>query len=327
MTTVNKQVEIELTGRCNASCPGCARVHLKEKGIPFPQKSLDTTTLFHRFSKINLTNLQIKLCGVLGDPLLHPQIATVIRWFIDRGSFVQISTNASLQSEQFWSTLGEWSARSLRLYLSFAVDGVGETNAIYRVNTDFEKIVANMQSYSRAKGIGQWVFIEFDHNSHQKEEARKMAKSFNLDFSVRRSTRNVNGYGKIKAQKSPHPKAHIYKKIVEGQIKQWNPRSIYCKFVHGKEFFLACDGTVWPCCYLWDEYLRRTSFFSRFKEEFSLGKNSIYQNDFSTIFQQDFYTSLPELWEAQGGKSDKFSKRCYISCGEKGSLTNKLSSN
>ena len=73
MATVKRRVEIELTSSCNAACPGCARTHLKEKGIPFPRQSIDTSTLFTRFSELDLANLDVKLCGVLGDPLSTPK--------------------------------------------------------------------------------------------------------------------------------------------------------------------------------------------------------------------------------------------------------------
>ena len=251
---------------------------------------------------------------------LHPQIATVIKWFLERKSTVQISTNASLQSAEFWRELGEWSHASSRLEVSFAVDGVGDNNAVYRVGTDFDKIMANMEYYSETGGRGQWVFIEFDHNSQQKEEARKLAKSLNLNFFVRRSTRNI--YGKTKAKKSPHPKAKAFQEIVHGKVKKWDPKSIFCKFIHGKEFFLACDGSVWPCCYLWDEYLKQGPFFQNVRDFCTQGENSIYQRDFSTIFGKDFYTSIPQMWL---GESEKFNKRCYSSCGEKGLLVNNFS--
>lgn len=189
-----KRVEIELTSHCNASCPGCARTQLLAENSSFPLCHLDEKVLFDRFSKIHIKNFHVKLCGVLGDPLIHPRILDIIKWFLVQGYNTQISTNASLRSEDFWYEIGMLSAKTKRLRIMFAVDGLEDTNPIYRINTNFQMIIRNMKAYSKAKGLGRWIFIEFDHNFHQKDQARKMALSMNMDFYVRRATRNVHGW-------------------------------------------------------------------------------------------------------------------------------------
>ena len=285
----------------------------------------------------------MKLCGVLGDPLIHPEIPDIIKWFLVQGYSIQISTNASLRSENFWYEIGVLSAKTKRLKIMFAVDGLEDTNFIYRVNTNFQMIIRNMKAYSRAKGLGRWVFTEFDHNFHQKDQARKMALSMNLDFYVRRATRNIHGwtvtepsskkensdrksYQITQKKSTPHEKIDTYKKIINNQIKSYDAKTIDCKFVHGKEFFLACDGTVWPCCYLWDEYIRKsTDFYKKIDREFPPnGWNSIYKNELDDIFSHNFYSHLSDLWEE---RNPMFAKRCYKSCGEKGLLRNSFSKN
>ncbi len=331
-----KQAEIELTSHCNAACPGCKRTQLLIKKQPFPLAHLDEQILFSCFSKINLKNFALKLYGALGDPLLHPKILDVIEWFLERDAKIIISTNGSLRSESWWRSLGHLSAKTQRLNVAFAVDGLEDTNPIYRVKTNFEIISRNMRAYALAKGLGEWVFIEFDHNIHQKDQARKMAQSMGLDFYVKRATRNIkdlklthknNLSQKIQTistkNSTPHREAGLYNKITNNQISVYDPHSINCTFYHGKKFFIACDGTVWPCCYLWDEYLKKENFYKTVSKHCpAKGWNSIYENDLENIFSNVFYMSISDLWKET---SLRFEKRCYKSCGAKGLLRDSFS--
>ena len=326
-----KRVEIELTSHCNAACPGCRRTDLLNKGEIFPLIHLDENTLFERFSQISLKGFLVFLCGVLGDPLMHPKIFAIIEWFLLEDSRVLISTNASLRSKGFWKSLGKLSSQTEKLYIHFAVDGLENTNALYRVNTNYSLIEKNMNTYSQNGGRGKWVFIEFDHNRHQIEEARKKAHSLNMEFSVNRAVRNSVSKWKVSSRKNLnvyyvthtkgtlHSKVDVFKKIKNNKINKYDPQSINCKHLHKKDFFLASDGTVWPCCYLWDEYIaKKNTFYTKINEEFPLnGWNSIYKNDFKSIFKNEFFTSLNNLWEQ---KHRRFEKRCYACCGEKGLL-------
>ncbi len=334
------RAEIELTSHCNASCPGCARTQLLIKNRYFPLCHLDEEILYDRFSKIHIKNFHVKFCGVLGDPLIHPKILDIIKWFLNQGRArykIEISTNASLRSENFWVEIGKLSAKTKSLDIIFAVDGLADTNSVYRVNTNFQMIIRNMKAYTSAGGTGRWLFIEFDHNLHQKDQARNMAQSMNLDFYIRRATRNIQSWTvteglsnkkyQITTNKTaPHQKIDFYKKVLNDQIESYDPHSINCKFTHGKEFFLACDGTVWPCCFLWDEYIRKsTGFYKKMELNFpTAGWNSIYKKELDSIFSNNFYFHLSDLWDK---KSPMFTKRCYSSCGEKGLLRNSLSSN
>ena len=327
-----KKVEIELSSYCNAGCPGCLRTQILKKGNSFPLNHLDERKLYERFENLNLEKTVIFLCGVLGDPLIHPKIMKIIKWFLSKGSQLDISTNASLQSKAFWHELGQLSFNTKRLDIRFAVDGLDDTNFIYRVNTDYQLIKRNMRVYSKAGGSGVWVFIEFDHNSHQKEKVRELAHSLNFDFVVSRNTRNINQWKTVSKNKEKslkrthiishkknevHPEIKEYEKMTI-QTKDWNSSSINCLFLHEKKFFIASNGTVWPCCYLWDEYLKNSDFYEQINEDFfDKSWNSFYKHDFNSIFQSDFYETLSHRWE-QGTK--KFTKRCYLSCGKKGQL-------
>ena len=50
-------------------------------------------------------------------------------------------------------------------YARFAIDGLEDTNHIYRRNTDWVKIVQNATAYIAAGGRAEWDFIVFAHNA------------------------------------------------------------------------------------------------------------------------------------------------------------------
>ncbi len=336
------RVEIELSSRCNASCPGCRRTMMINSGETLSLLDLPADLIYERFSQLDLSTFRVKLCGVLGDPLIHPQMDEIAIWFANRGAYVEISTNGSLRSPAYWSKLGEVSARTKRIDVRWAVDGLETTNHMYRVNTSFDKIRENMQAYSSAGGIGSWIFIEFDHNMDQKEEARERSTALGFPFLVRRAAKNSifdwkvepktkkqlaqtpTDYAVTKQRGEAHPQAQLYKSLLEG--KETLPASsIDCKWVHGGEFFLASNGTVWPCCFLWDEYQVNEQFIQLMDSTFGTEWNDFTKHDFATIFAHPYYAEVLEhSWER--GHTMNL-PRCFRSCGAKGQLRNNFSTN
>ena len=325
-------VEIELSSKCNALCPGCKRTHLNRRGESFEAVNLDEDLIYERFSCLPLDGFREKLCGVLGDPLLHPKMLDVTRWFLERGSHVQISTNAGLRNEAYWRELASLGVKYQRLYNHFAVDGLEDTNHIYRIGTNFDRIDKNMTAYAMAGGKGAWIFIEFSHNSHQIEEAKKRADRLGLDFKVRRAAKNDvhdwfksnTGDGdKSKPKASTQPTQHrstaTYKRILNNEISKFEAASVDCKMVHGHEFFGSATATVWPCCYLWDEYLGKKQPFYDQIQALNPEWNSLKSSSFSEVFENPFFTQINQRWDQD---RQEFTKRCYLSCGDKGLLRN-----
>lgn len=338
-----RKAEIELTSKCNAACPACRRTKMVRAGSDFSFRDLDVDLIYLRFQELELKDFTVKLCGVLGDPLVHPKMLEVTEWFVAREAKVQISTNAALRSESYWRDLGKLSASTKRVYVHFAVDGLEDTNHLYRVNTEFTAIDRNMKAYTAVGGKGHWNFIEFDYNVHQKEEARLRAEALGLKFQVRRAAKNsvyswkvkpesprqkekiAHAYEVVKKHSRAHEQTETYRKILKDEY-EYRPEDVNCKLLHGGEFFLASDGGVWPCCYLWDEYVGRETAFHRQMDERLPARdwNDLKRHSFQDIFAHPFYVELEKLWVKE---DPRFQKRCYLSCGAKGGLRNSFSTN
>lgn len=356
------KIEIELSSKCNAACPGCKRVDLLRKHLPFEQVNLDFNTIKKAFDNYDVAGTEIYLCGVLGDPMVHPEVVPITEYFLNKGSKVSISTNGSLRPVEEWQRLGELSKLTGKLEVKFAVDGLEDTNHIYRVNTDWSKIKNNMQAYSNAGGKGNWIFITFVHNKHQVDIAKQQAESLNFSFSLRQSTRNsdpfymteatrkqyeqvgkeqyvihrstsdinhpyLEKYNQLGIQKPNAPiervknrREYAKRKPIPKDFVMDDENKIKCKFVHEKEIFITATGLLWPCCFLWDEYLRYQEFYKTMNDSYGIDWIDLKANSIDSVVQHEYYTHvLEKSWDI---KHPMMAHRCWISCGVNGNLRN-----
>ena len=76
------QIEIELTTKCNASCPQCVRNYYGAYTWPsLPIVDLDINTLKQSINSEIWENLDhLRLCGTYGDPCMHKDLIKIIKW-------------------------------------------------------------------------------------------------------------------------------------------------------------------------------------------------------------------------------------------------------
>ena len=60
--------------------------------------------------------------------------------------------------------------------MSFSIDGLEDTNHLYRQDVEWDKIMERAKKFIGAGGRAEWKFIIFRHNQHQVEEARSLSK-------------------------------------------------------------------------------------------------------------------------------------------------------
>ena len=74
---------------------------------------------------------------------------------------------------------------------AFSIDGLADTNKLYRIGINHDRVMANAKAFIEAGGKARWKFIVFRHNEHQVEEARELAKDMGFwQFDKHVSTRN-----------------------------------------------------------------------------------------------------------------------------------------
>ena len=259
-----RQIHLEITNNCQASCPMCSRnIH---GGLENPLLKLNSWTL-DEFMTIMTPEVLNQVdsyyfCGNFGDPLLNNDLISMVEYSRDTApdTGIRIHTNGSLRSKQWWKNLAL--ALPKDHCVIFALDGLQGTHELYRVDTSFDKVIENALAFIEAGGNAEWVFIRFKHNEHRVDEARSLAtelgfKSFVVKDSSRfllepqfpvydkqgNTTHNLepSGYSEIKF--IDRNTISNYKDIVQAT-------EIKCQALDSKEIYIDAFKRVFPCCYI-----------------------------------------------------------------------------
>ena len=99
--------------------------------------------------------------GDYGDPCTAPDIVHIID-HINKATMhsptIQINTNGGMKNEKFWHDLGM--SMNSNSYVIFSVDGLHDTNHIYRRNVKWPKVMNAMETYSSTGATGIWEYLK-----------------------------------------------------------------------------------------------------------------------------------------------------------------------
>lgn len=291
-------VHIELTNKCNLKCPMCLRVneHNKSKLNSFIKLTELSLNDIKKAFPLNLLNKlkYVEFCGNAGDPIVCKDIFEICQYFINNNIQVILNTNASFRTNEWWSTLGKLFSNTTS-YVIFSIDGLKDTNHIYRVNSNWNLIESNFKSFIQNGGNAEWLYIVFKHNQHQINDAHQLAlssgfKHFTLKFSTRfyDSTNfvyeNING----KKLKLENTTLEEYTNLKTNKKSQYNFSNCYAK--NNNEFFVSCFGEIFPCCWLGsNELLYNTQEKLIKKYNQNMNDYNILHNSFINILSNKLY--------------------------------------
>jgi MoaA/NifB/PqqE/SkfB family radical SAM enzyme len=255
-----KQVELELSSYCNASCPLCSRNFYGHnyKDPSFGLKHLGLTEIKKIFDTDTISNLEkIILQGNFGDFAMNPETPEIVDYFlsVNPNLVIEGHTNGSVQKTTWWSRLN-------RIKIFFALDGIDqETHQLYRKDTNFDKIIENARAVQAAGGTVVWKMIVFDHNQHQVGQCKEKANELGFEFC---SIKNVKSSGPVFNQQKIylHDVGNWkgFKKVdgaINGQLilddldsKESTVEKMNCTHVNDRIIYISADGDVFPCCYM-----------------------------------------------------------------------------
>lgn len=266
---------IELTDKCNAGCPMCPRTDAMNFCKP------DRTKVFnvelgladfqtHFTDEFCARTEEIVFGGAYGDPLAASQLLEIVEHLTDRGVRLAVSTNGGLRPPAWWTRLGRAMKRTdsrLELHL----DGLSDTNHLYRVNTRWERIMENARAFIATGARAEWHFIIFRHNQHQIEEAFRLSKEmgfaeFTLIDTIRFSGGPQYPYvmpgGEHRVLELPDVKAAQFRAGEDGGVAVLErpaaaaeaPRAgvngIDCKSAAFNRPYISAHGQVSACCWV-----------------------------------------------------------------------------
>jgi len=259
-----KAVHIELTNNCQASCPMCARND--HGGLPNPNININEINLIdfkHIFTVEVLTQLDhIYFCGNYGDPILSNDLLEIVGYCTatNPNLHVAIHTNGSARTTKWWR--GLYRVLPKKHCVHFALDGLEDTHHLYRVGTDFNKIIENAREFIACGGTAEWVFLSFKHNEHQIDQARTLASKLGFSsFSHKATGRflekpwfDVFDKGGNISYKIEPPTEHkitfVKKEVIENYKQHVSQAEIHCGVENTKEVYVDAHGQLWPCCFV-----------------------------------------------------------------------------
>ena len=325
-------VHFEPTQRCQAACPMCDRTnnsHIKNAEISINQFKQIINSDFVKQLRSFL------MCCNHGDPMIAKDTLEMYKWLIYNNEklHLQMTTNGGGRSDDWWKSLAEIFGEHGKV--SFSVDGLEDTNHLYRVNVDWKRVENSMDVFTQAGGKGVWVFLIFEHNEHQVEEAERMAKLFGLEFVRKKSGRWVQSYKNKKVDKKitikgkeikppTEPKhqnksVNRYDKLIKshGTFQEYLDKTkIKCKSIDTKEIYISAEGLVTPCCwtagnlYKVYEKIGQNQIWSYIDDIKNI--NALYQ-PLNEIIEGNFFKKLEQSWNLPScsqGKSQVCSEKC-----------------
>ena len=258
-------IHIELSTRCNAWCSSCSRNKNGYGLSDFKLQDLSVERLKQVLNK--LPNLKtVQLCGTLGDPCASKLIDEQLKIVREHDLEVQLHTNGSLRSKEWWYNLSKMFGEKLTVW--FAIDGLEDTHKIYRQGTYWKKIIENASAFIDNGGNAVWQFIPFAHNEHQIKECIKLATKMGFaKFEFVKNARYTEKAFDYKTGQSidiqPWSRHHdqwsrkgkILDKKTTMTEKKTKVQTKDCMHLALKSIYLNASGVITPCCYFTEKPL------------------------------------------------------------------------
>ena len=262
-------LEWEITTACNAACPQCPRNYYGGKTwhtLPIVQNNLDWAKQYLPTDFIQ--NLRrIDFCGTYGDPVINNELVDIVSWLLKVNPKLSISikTNGSLKDVAWWSQLAKVLDANGSVF--FGIDGLADTNHLYRKKTNFDKIIENATAFIQSGGVAYWNYIVFKHNEHQVDEARRLSSelgfaNFNLKLTGRFFNKNHDMVESVTVHNDknqpeykieiPARKEYINSTYTKINVIDSNNTKINCKSMNLNRIYLSAEGFVFPCGWLHD---------------------------------------------------------------------------
>ena len=332
------KLQFELSSMCNALCLGCVRTDsasFNDKKYTIPEKEYISFDVFKKIlSAPSFSNVtELEFCGTIDDPLMHPEFLEFLDWAADFGKYnVLIHTNASLRNTVYWTKLAEVLKKHDRHVVKFSIDGMEDTNHIYRQNTIWSKIMENAQAFIKAGGNAGWQYLIFPWNEHQVMDAKALSVKMGFNEFMSRHDRSIatslglETIQKIKATNIQRKKKHSTIDDVNAEYKNIVNNDISCNNQNKRMYFIGHDSKVWPCCFLHNGFmnmdrgkadiLHKRLFDSYGSDDW----NDLTKHSVEEILAHDFYKSdLVDSWKTSthGTNTTDRIHRCTEVCNVK----------
>jgi len=340
-----KEVHLEVTQRCQAACPMCDRnmnggadnPHITNAELSYK----DCTKIFPATFIKQLNTMY--MCGNLGDPIVAKDTLEIFKYFREHNPtmWLSMNTNAGAKDEAWWRELAQVLGRMGAVI--FSVDGLRDTNHLYRQNVVWDNVERNMRAFIDAGGRARWDFLIFQHNEHQVEEAEALANEWGCekfikkksgrfittDIKPKESHQAVNRKGEettkiAKPSEDNVNLALLKQKEIEksyGSMKEYfNKCSIDCKVAKQGSVFITAEGLLMPCCWTagrmykwWHKDPKVEQIWDHIDAAGGKQGISVIDNDIKDVVDGTLISSITNSWSLNsiaGGKLGVCAQKC-----------------
>ena len=338
-----KRIEIEITSKCNARCPGCSRT---VKGETHPLLNVADFS-YENFIKYvpakALKNKYLEFCGVFGDAIMHKDVYKIFEYCKTAGaSHINLDTNAGVKKSEWWRELAKVIGKNG--HVIFSLDGLRDTNHLYRQNVNWDICMNSVEAFIEAGGRARWDYLIFGHNEHQVKEAEALSKRMGFEKFMSKKTgrfySNVKAQGKKEhqgvnrkgdeTQKLTMPDAKYVNKALKkenvlvekyGSMNDYYDKArINCKVLKDNNIYVSASGHLFPCCwtagqlYKWWEKPGQNQIWKFINEAGGLDSLSVLNHGFEKVMQGNFFSNIKSSWNKDSCSNGKL-KVCSVKCG------------
>ena len=301
----------------------CARFDTSQNLIKSVTNNSHTTLddIQNKIGPKVIKNLKtFRSCGNVGDGTMNPECAEIYRYVrrLNKETFVSINTNGGARNPDFFRQLAD-----IGVTVVFSIDGLEDTNHLYRRNVQWKKLMENVKAFIKSGGRATWDYLIFKHNQHQVDDAQKMASELGFIGFNKKTTARWDDFDKegnwmqrdsieVDGYKLEKPKQEILhdKQLVNFLKEQSKEKKVACRsFLDSNvEIFLHANGDVSPCCWLGDLHLHESKNIID-----DYGTVNIHHSSLEEILESKYFM---EIWKGIQGKEQAYRlQTCQQVCG------------
>ena len=337
-----KTIHLEVTQNCQASCPMCDRN--MNGGAINPHINLDELTL-EDCKKIFLPDFIAQLntmymCGNLGDPIVAKDTLEIFEYFREHNPnmWLSMNTNAGAKNEEWWKRLAKTFGKMGAII--FSVDGLRDTNHLYRQGVVWDNVERSMKAFIAAGGRARWDFLIFEHNQHQVEEAEELAMSWGCEKFMKKKTgrfitqssekkeshqavdKKGNATTELKKPDEKYVNTALSKQDViinkyRSMDTYYDAAPIICKVKKDNSLFITAEGLALPCCWTagrmykwWHKDPKVEQIWDFIPDKSVLDA----RNGLAAVFDTGIFDTIQNSWSKPSCGDGKL-KVCAMKCG------------
>ncbi|MBO5849943.1 MAG: SPASM domain-containing protein [Paludibacteraceae bacterium] len=268
-------ISLETASICNLHCPECAIGQKRFARKPF----MDIEVFKKVIDEIQKYTLNV-LLYFQGEPLLHPNIITMIKYANKKKLYTYLSTNAQNLNKNISIQI----VKSQLRHIIISIDGTTQQSyEQYRVGGSLAKAVEAIKFLKEEKEIQHSIFpkievqfVVFKHNENEIETIKHFAKKWGANVVTIKSAQIYDYKEKTEIIPSKQKYSRYIQKNGIWQLKKKIKNKCFRSWAG---VVVNSEGEVLPCCF------DKQSNFVFGNVQYSSIKE-IFHNDKATKFRQ-----------------------------------------